>query len=145
MFIVVYFSLFLSSVAIGWYKRLSRTPANSHFSATPYKARAKRGWKLLTVGSRENALLEHRLGPNESESHRRLSKNFWAGSNSMRAHESRWAVSGQTRARVWTLNNSHPSFGLWASDSDRLKITQAHNHATLYKGLVFRLTALKLP
>ena len=39
-----------------------------------------------------------------------LSRKIWAGSNSTRAHESRWEclrVSGQTRARVWTLNNSH--------------------------------------
>ena len=45
------------------------------------------------------------------ESSWQLSWKIWAGSNSTKAHESRWErtrVSGQTRTRVWTLIKSHP-------------------------------------
>ena len=40
------------------------------------------------------------------ENSRRLSRKIWAGSNSMRAHESRWEcirVSGQTTKQLWSL------------------------------------------
>ena len=50
-------------------------------------------------------------GQTRKNSHVDDLRKIWAGSNSMRAHGSRWErmrVSGQTRARVWTIGNSHP-------------------------------------
>ncbi len=82
------------------------------YSPGQTRIRVDESWHSWELSS--TLIDNHQLGLNENESpskSHRLSRKIWAPLKPMRAHESRWEcmrVPCQTRARVWTLINSHP-------------------------------------